>query len=166
MAVLASAPAAASGADGRPDAEARPAPFAGATHPARKTQQRSLDAFAAERRRDAAAALRATARDLERAVEEDALRRRGDPAAVEAWRARSLAEEERDTRAARIDLDAAERSLGRPLGPHTRRVLEENAIRLRAWQRGRAIERRAGALRSEVADPDAGAVRLPRPPPP
>lgn len=119
---------------------------AGSPAELRERHRAALDGFAKERRRDARAEIRAELRDTARQPALRALEREGSLEALARFRTTARAEEERDALDARVERDwhALEAWSGQPLGPVTRRVLEESAIRLRHERtvRLRTTERR------------------------
>lgn len=115
-----------------------------------------LDAFAARRRVEAAAEVRALRREGVRRMDRLHLERAAGPRApasigeVERARTRWRRDAAHDALQTDIDLDALERRSGRPLGPVTRRILR---TRLRVRETRDAHEREAvGRALRDAAD--------------
>jgi hypothetical protein len=155
----------------------RSAPRRPARSPAahRERRRTGLEAFAEQRRREARAGVRAELRDLDRASTLRALEREGSPEALERFRAAARADDELDALRARgeherpapgrRDWRALEAWSGRPLGPVTRRLLDESRVRLRTTERQLDLDARLRPLERRLA-PQRPSLPERVPPPP
>jgi len=149
------------------------APHGGAWSGGRSPALARRDLHVAEVNARAQASIEAAQRDNMRRIDDAVIVSLGNPDVLPLVRREreleaDLAAMRQQERGQRIEADLGRTldGLGRPLGPTTRRVFEENGIRFRTWERKQALAEGMEAVRADLAEPAVPALGDLSPAPP